>query len=106
MALTLEFLIAFASTLVLIFILSSTLNQQRDHLLKTTETQYEVFKTRHIARIGETELHDNKIYSSDFSSMNYIFRVQNGRVVVSYYGKRNGVIEAQGIFRNDGKEPV
>lgn len=102
MPVTIEFLVSFAATLGLIFILASALSAQHAKIVQSISQQQEISKAKKAARAVETWLNNGKVMPLDFRDENISFRLEE-RFLVDYDEK---TIEVEGVFIDDEAEPV
>lgn len=99
---TIEFLISFAATLALVFILASALSAQHAKIIQSMKGQHEISKAKKAARAVETWLNNGKGIGMDFKEENISFRLEE-RFLVDFNRK---TIEVEGVFIDDEAEPV
>jgi hypothetical protein len=102
MPITIEFLVSFAASLALVFILSAALTAQHDEILDSMKNRKEIAKAKQVAREIETWLNNGRISKLDYGSENITFRIEE-RLIISHNEK---FIEVEGVFVNDRSEPV
>jgi hypothetical protein len=102
MSLSVEFLLSFAATLALVFILVSALEAQHSSILASMENQVQIAKAKKAARTVESWLNNGRMTELDFTNENLSFRIEE-RFIVDYNSR---VIEVEGVFRDDPAEPV
>lgn len=102
MPVTIEFLVSFAATIALVFILSAALTAQHDEVLDSMKNRQEISKAKDAARAVETWLNNGRISKLDFQKENITFRIEE-RLIIAYNDK---FIEVEGVFVNDKAEPI
>ena len=97
---TVEFLLSFSATVVMIYILSAALLTAHSEIQQTVFDHQKISRVKQAARIVETWMYDGQISELSFPDIN--FKVEHSLMV----DHPEGVIEIEGVFLNDNKEPI
>jgi len=97
---TIEFLIGFSATVVMVYILSAALLAAHSEIQQTVFDYQKISRAKQAARIVETWLYDGRM--SDLAFEDLYFKLENSLIV----DHPEGVIEIEGVFLNDNKQPI
>jgi|GEM_PF-3000700 len=98
-----EFLFAFAATIMLISIISAALLSHKVNLEEKEEEMEKIAAVESAARTIEAALNTGMELEFDFSKENISYTAEGDRFFVSYKGE---VIEIKGVFVHEDSEPV
>jgi hypothetical protein len=98
-----EFLFAFAATIMLISIISAALLSHKASLEEKEEEVEKIAAVESAARTIEAALSTGMDLEFDFSKENISYTAEEDRFLVSYKGE---VIEVKGVFAYEDSEPV
>lgn len=98
-----EFLFAFAATIILITIISAAVLSHKANLEEKAEEMERICAVESAARTIEAALNTGIGLEFDFSRENISYTAEGGRFLVSYKGE---IIEVTGVFVHEDSEPV
>ena len=96
---TIEFLLSFVATVAMIYILSTALLAAHADIQQTVQDHQKIFKVKQTARIVETWMYNGGMSKL---SLELYFKVERNLIV----DHPDGIIEIEGVFLNDNKEPI
>ncbi len=100
---TVEFLMIFTATLLMVSLLSSALIAQHERVKETAEDLQRINAVKKAARTVEAWLNSGMVTDLDFYDEDIRFRVEGDRFLVMHDGK---VIEVEGVFSHEDTEPL
>ena len=97
---TIEFLLSFSATIVMVYILSSALLALHSEIQQTIKDHQQIMKVKETARTVEIWMYNGQMAELSFPGI--YFKVERSLMV----DHPDGVIEIEGVFLNDNKHPV